>query len=399
MYELLVVAEGPDRGRVSACRAVPASWGEREGPPRFEIVRSRWPAAPGRQWDPYAPYDPDLDAGKLAAPWRGDAIPPADIYHVVPAPAWQSVIPRAEAALGEHGVAARLCELVAPRPAELQAVIRRHRPRAVVIHAFCLRGVDVVAMAEEFPDVAFMSVLHANQNHVLTWPQYLRDQRVLLTAARDRHNCYFSTPDSYAPWVELGYGERFVHWPNPVQLPEWIEPARLDPPVVALVCREDWMKAIPAQISAAALLQRRRGTRTLLCFGFQNANHDGIIEHAAVCGLNYELASWVSLDGWFERLRSGISLVLQATFADSFNYVSIDAASCGRPFVGSYAIRHTPIPWRVDDPNNSHEIAAKAEAILDNYRRCSRVARELAEYVARRNNREYAKITRRLLED
>ena len=318
------------------------------------------------------------------------------ILHLTHAKDWQNVILRAGSALGEAGIDANLVELVKPNVDAVRQAIRQHRPRMIVSHAFVVRAVDLIALADQHPRIAFASVCHANQNHVLTWPQFLRDERLLLEATKSRPNFFFGTPDPYTPWPDLGY-QRFFHWPNPVYLPPWEEPQKLDPPVVGIICRADWMKAIPAQIAAARLVQQSHGARVVMQFSQTTANAKAIREHAAVCGLEYEMLPWTPLEGWYGRLRREISLVLQATFADSFNYVSLDAASCGRPFVGSYAIRHTPRAWHVADPNNSHEIAAVARRILDRYEAESAKCRPLAEAVARRNNRQYAEMVQRLL--
>ena len=160
----------------------------------------------------------------------------------------------------------------------------------------------------------------------------------------------------------------------------------------------DWIKAIPAQLAACALVERERELRVLL--GLREP-HDRRAEalraYAASYGLRYEPLAWGTLDEWHQRLRREISLVLQCSYSETFNYVTLDAASCGRPFVASYAIEHTPAAWKVTDPNNAAEIAKVLRFILDNYREERAKARLLAEKIAQRQNRQYAATIRRLL--
>ena len=90
-------------------------------------------------------------------------------------------------------------------------------------------------------------------------------------------------------------------------------------------------------------------------------------------------------------------MVLQPSLADSFNYVTVDAASVGTPFVGSFSIRHTPREWRVENPNDTEEIAAVTRRILDNWPAESAKARPLAESIATSNNAAFAASIARMM--
>jgi glycosyltransferase involved in cell wall biosynthesis len=72
--------------------------------------------------------------------------------------------------------------------------------------------------------------------------------------------------------------------------------------------------------------------------------------------------------------------------AESFNYLALESAACGRPFVGSRAIAFTPARWTVNNVNDPQEIAEVAERILRHYRPWTVAARKLAERVAARQN-------------
>ena len=176
------------------------------------------------------------------------------------------------------------------------------------------------------------------------------------------------------------------------------DPPQLDPPSVLIVSRADIVKALPAQIIAAAILQRRRGVRVLYCVnGETGTRSKGLDDLTAAAGLQCERLPWVGYDGFLRRLREEVSVVLQPSMSETFNYVSWEAGSVGRPWVGSAAIRHTPVEWRAN-PNDASEIAMVAETILDDYQDASREARRIAVEVAARNNAAYAESIGRLLD-
>jgi hypothetical protein len=54
LYELLVIADGPERGKISHAQPAPGRWGRKEGPPRFRIVTADVPPVAdltGWRWD------------------------------------------------------------------------------------------------------------------------------------------------------------------------------------------------------------------------------------------------------------------------------------------------------------------------------------------------------------
>jgi glycosyltransferase involved in cell wall biosynthesis len=322
----------------------------------------------------------------------------ATILHVTHRPNWQDQKRRSEFALSQHGLRVNTVELVKPSEGKLRQAIEQHRPQIVFNHGFAGKSATTIQLARELPDIAFVTIDHSNQNHTFTWPQYFSEWKQVLEASRIVPNVWAASPDAYMPFADFGY-DRYVHWPNPVYLPPAPPiPALLtDPPTLDIVGRTDWMKAFPAQISAAALVQRKRPLRVALVLNGSRERCDGLYQHAAACGLEYETVAWMLPTAWESYLRDSVSVVCQPSFSESFNYVSLDGAAFGRPFVGAESIRHTPWPWRVANPNDCYEIAAKIECILDDYPSASRLARQVAESVAERNNRQYADLIRRFL--
>lgn len=320
----------------------------------------------------------------------------ATIFHLTHRVNWQDVLRRSKFALHQHGIAVDGIELPKPNDKTMRKELSRRKPDIVFNHAFMLASKTTIELAREYPAIQFVSVNHSNQNHTYTWPQYLGEMRLILEATKTLPNLWLASPDAYMPWLDLGY-ERYTHWPNPVYLPPAppIPAPPSDPPTLAIVGRTDWMKALPTQIAAAALVQRKRPLRVALLLNGEGSRKDGLYEHARACQLQYELPAWMPPEAWEAFLRDQVSVVCQPSMSESFNYVSLDGASYGRPFVGSEAIRHTPKPWRVKNPNDCYEIAAKLESILDDYPAASRMARAVAERIAERNNRAYAALVKR----
>ena len=162
----------------------------------------------------------------------------------------------------QAGLVADLLEVVRPTDVQLRQVISRERPRLVIAHADLRRG-SFVDVAAEHPEVAFCRVIHSTQNHTFFWPEHFAVQRAAIEASNSLPHCWFATPDFWTPWQALGY-PRCFHWSNPVYLPDerpgdTARGAGGRSPVILIASRLDWVKALPAQIAAAALVQRSHG--------------------------------------------------------------------------------------------------------------------------------------------
>jgi glycosyltransferase involved in cell wall biosynthesis len=314
---------------------------------------------------------------------------PCDILHVTPRDNWQAVTERGRFALQAHGQRLTVAEIVKPTIVELRGALATRSPRVVFCHAFCVSAGNLIALAKQWPSVRFVSVSHSQENHVFTWPQYFAEMRDVLAASQTIDNLYFAGSDESQHWQQLGY-RHVLRWHWPCVLRDYQDPPAIDPPVVLITSRADLVKALPSQVLAAALLQRQRGVRVAISATSESqqrkAGIDALIEAA---GLQAERWPWLSHGDFLARLRRDVSLVLQPSMSETFNYVSWEAGSVGRPWVGSDAIRHTPSDWRAD-PNDPADIARVAGEILDGYQDASGWARRIAETVAARNNSSYA---------
>jgi glycosyltransferase involved in cell wall biosynthesis len=112
-------------------------------------------------------------------------------------------------------------------------------------------------------------------------------------------------------------------------------------------------------------------------------------------GVTLEVLEFADRDGFMERLSNEVSIVLQPSFSESFNFVTVEAAGCGRPFVGSATIRHCPEEWRAD-PNDPFSIAAVIRRILDDYSAASAKARMVAEETVMVQNAKYRQFVQKI---
>lgn len=318
----------------------------------------------------------------------------ADILHVTPRPDWQRILSRGRFALGEHGIMATAAELVRPTAEALRERLSHDPPRLVFVHAFNVPAAAVLSLARQHRDTRFVFACHSHETHLFTWAALFAEMRQALDATRMEPNIWYAGPLTH--WRELGY-ERAIRWEWPCRLPRWQEPPRIDPPTLLITSRVDLVKAIPAQLIAAVLLQRRHGCRVALSLPVETGPREQAIQDTiAAAGLMADRWHWAGEAEFERRLRERVSIVLQPSMSETFNYVSLEAGAAGRPWVGSAAIEHTPDGWRAD-PNDPADIARVGQWLLANYNDASFQARQIAERVTRRNNAAYADVVGGLL--
>jgi len=309
-----------------------------------------------------------------------------DILHITHRWEWQDQVRRTGFALG-GGMEVE--EMPKPSLQDLSAKIEETLPPLVIFHAFPMHLDDMLLAVKRFPHTTFVHVDHSSLNHTFTWSHYLSTQANLLERSRSSKNLFISSVDRFSFWKELGY-DHYFYWENPLFVPEQRDSSPPSPPSLMISSRIDWMKALPSQITAAALLQRRREVDCLISwkwFGSDDRSRN-LLAHASACGLRFRFLPFGDRDEWYRRLKEEVSILLQPSMSDSFNIMSVESMMFGRPFVGSPCIAHTPEEWRVTDSNDPYQISVVAERILDRYDYHSESARRIAvELVERKNSR------------
>lgn len=337
-------------------------------------------------------YRPDYRGRSCANCPRHTATQQATILHAVVRAGWQDQIRRSQFSLDSGGVAEVAHEVVPGVPEDLERQITPS-VKIVLNHAFVVGAAEFVAMAARHPRQQFVALFHGTPN--VTWRQATIWEQigVYLRELPTTPNLWFACPDPCAGYDALDSTGRAIVWPNPVALPREPATTRPEPPTALITGRDTWCKAFPSAILGCVLVQRQRPLRLIL----SEQTGQGWIDAAiGAIGGQWERPAYQDARGWARRLRDEVSVVVQPSLSESFNYVALDALAWGRPVVGSPAIRYLPPDWTVD-PNDARAIAAMIVEHLDRYEERAGEARRLAEYAAEWKNREYCGMIRRLL--
>lgn len=280
---------------------------------------------------------------------------------------------------------------------ELAAAVQRHQPAVVFVHAFQIPVADVAAVAARSP-AKFVIVCHSSQNHLPTNERYAINQAEALQAAAELPNVYYASPERTHRLPDLGW-PRVIEFPNPFPVAEIQigSSPPIDPPTLLVAGRVDMIKALPATILAAGLVtQQRPGTQTIvLCRHRNDTQRQQLQALATAARITPEWREWLPWPEFRDLLRYRVSVVLQPSVSESFNYIALEAASQSRPTVGADTIRYLPCAWRAD-PNDPATIARRAIEILADYTESSQRATRLAYSVASRQNREFISLVRQI---
>lgn len=318
-----------------------------------------------------------------------------NVVHCVWQKNWQDMGRRSQNALGPGF---KTHQIVKP-PLDIlrQMAEQAPGPTVFVNHSFIVPVTDWLDVVASFPQHRFLVINHCSLNHMTRWPKYFADEKLLLASLSKYRNLFYACPDQQTAWGELGY-DRYFHWPNPVYVPDGINARwkEISPPMIVIVGRDDWSKAFATQIFAMGLMAKARPDLRFGACIRPDTKNNWFYDLADSCRITLEKLEWKEHDGWYDMLTTKISLVLQASLAESFNYVSVDAALCGRPFVGSGSIRHTPPEWKAE-PWQPSDIARVALQILDDYDENCRKALEIGRAVRAENNRKYRQLFDRIL--
>ncbi len=116
------------------------------------------------------------------------------------------------------------------------------------------------------------------------------------------------------------------------------------------------------------------------------------IEHLArLAGLEYRIHPWQPWAEFLEHTQEAVDVGLQVSFTESFNYVAIEQMLCGKPVIGSPAIRYLPEAWQAN-PDDPDEIADVLVGLIENYEVESERAVEVATQFAEWMNKEFVRV-------
>lgn len=270
-------------------------------------------------------------------------------------------------------------------------------PQVVICHAGAIDGAKLAHLARQNPALRFVFVNHSSQSHLVRSAHSVASNHHATAAALELPNFVYGSPDERNHLAAIHGDHPRLQWiPNPVRLPDRNHAGRPGRDGIMLASRVDPVKNLPQQLMAAALLQRRHGLAVYATV--KQSNHHPELDHlAAAYGLKLTIVPWMHWDDWMQFLRAHITLVMQASFTESFNYVALEGMLCGRPVIGSPAIRYLPGTWQ-GNPDDPAELAAIGEQLLANYRPAADHARTRGTAYAEEMNQSYREWGAKLLE-
>ena len=275
--------------------------------------------------------------------------------------------------------------------ASMRPVFQAAQPSLVTHHCFVI-GSDVCEkLAIENPNTTFVTVCHSSQAHLATSPQWMSNQARHLHLARDVPNFYYATPDERMQHSLAAPESKCLHWPNPIRdigehTTEW--PKK---PVAALIGRHDVIKNMPTQLLAVAIAGIKQVQ--LICRPHDSQKRS-LIELCDAYGIDATF-HWFEWEDHIANMASNVSVVMQASFSESCNYVALDSMLTGTPVIGSPAIRYLPKQWQAN-PDDADDISHILRTVLDDLPQSSQLALATGRLVASSQNYAYSRLSTKL---
>eukprot|EP00913_Durusdinium_trenchii_P005642 g5260.t1 len=289
-----------------------------------------------------------------------------------------------------HGISAACLAMQDRTVAPLQEAIDTLRPRLLVNRAMCIDAAVVRELAGRNPGVRFVAVNHSSQSDLMRVPRWINDQVAHVELAAERTNCWFGHVDERNHVARMTDLPRAIWFPNCVRLPPVAAERPLhDPPVVGLTCVARVLKNLPNQIVAMGIANRR--TPLHARFSLHKSDQRQIARLADFAGLEYSSAAWRDWSDFMASLVSEIDVGLQCSFTESFNYVGLEHMLCGKPVIGSPALRYLPYRWQAN-PDAPEAIADLLLRVFEDYDTESQHARTVALELAAWLNRNFIEI-------
>ena len=275
-------------------------------------------------------------------------------------------------------------------------VLEHLQPRLVVNRAMCMSAETVATLSVRFPKTQFVTVNHSSQSDLMRCAAWLDNQTAHVRLAATKRNCWYGGVDE-RNYIGVATGiVRSVVFPNVVRFPGWTAPKAIgDTPVISLTCVSRVLKNIPNQLIALGLVNQERRIVAALCM--DKSDDESITGMLDLCGVEYRIDPWTDWDGFMRNTTLNVDIGLQCSFTESFNYVALEQMLCGKPVIGSPAIRYLPEHHQVN-PDDPQSIANALIDVIDNYSTASRDALRVSRHVAEISNYNFEWIVTSLLE-
>lgn len=257
-------------------------------------------------------------------------------------------------------------------PDKLRSFAITH-PKATIVHVnhSAIGHLD----QQETIKVASMKGTRRSSSKLKEQGEMTRKLCDILYAARDVGNIWYASVDY--PHIAIAAGvQRAIQLPTPMPLlpaRTWRPPA--ERPVVVIVGRDDPIKNRLNQYIAAA------GLKDKITIHFVTEKTELLLNTMKAMGVDlgnrespHKHIPTMSHENWLNYLATVPDVILQCSYAESFNNVVCEAMQMGIPVVASEAIRSSDPVFRAD-PNSPTSIQNAIENVLADYKQaCERAA-------------------------
>jgi hypothetical protein len=298
--------------------------------------------------------------------------------------------------LADNGVEAAAYKFAGQSGEELAKDVERFGARLFVNQAMLIAPAVMEQAATLRPDVLWATTIHSSQSDLARNRAWLNLQSVFADIAREHRNCWVGFMDErMAEWNPFGLSRSFA-WRGCVPVREESPVVELDPPVVSLACQERPLKNLPNQLVGAALASKQVPLRVIATLGDEDGG--GLQSLASSLGLDVTWRRWMDWPEYDAMVRDDVSIGLQVSFTESFNYVALEHLLHGKPVIASPAVRYVPAPWKAS-PDDPQDIARRILLVLGQLKHNSETARFVGAKKAESNNVLFVETVKGLLEE
>lgn len=281
-----------------------------------------------------------------------------------PSPSWFDTRAKLPAGiLTDSGINALAVQLPPDRADAVSEQVAKYNPRIYINRAMFLSPDVMREVALRYPQTIFLTVNHSSQTHLASSIRWLPDQKGHIQNTVEFRNCWFGTPDERNAIGKLVDNDRVVWLPNAVRFPQPHIASLGSRARLSIICRWDVLKNIPNQIVAAGIANHTHQSELISSFRKPSTLLTACVDTAR---LPHRSLPWGDWAAYIKNIKHHVDIGLQVSFTESFNYVALEHLLCGKPVIGSPAIRFLPQRWQAS-PDDPDDIADKIKHVIDNY--------------------------------
>jgi len=271
---------------------------------------------------------------------------------------------------------------------ELEDLLRRCDVGVVLNETWQLSPTTTAKLADEFPNVQFVSLTHGSPVHIEyvgNWGHWHLD---FIKLSQEKPNCFYGhvMNDGRFPSPP---GAKIVSIPNVAMLPKSVHAKVREitgKPRIMIAGRNVFIKNFTAQIAAAIFLNDvwDGGIEVSLMSNCQRSDMAHHIDFLGQFDIQTEFYCFDKWKNYLKLIDSSVDLMFAASLTESFGLIPVESMMMGIPVMGSYAVEFLPDTWQAN-PQDPASMADIAKGILESYSGCSMVGIAVADEVCEEN--------------